>query len=497
VQAALRIAARGRWGRIAVLAWHECRTAWRSRVVQVLGVVLALLLGAAAVVGHARFTAEQAQRQRYQRLVGEQFAAQPDRHPHRVSHYGYLLFRPRAPLGFFDTGVESFAGTSIFLEAHRQNTANFSAASQGGGSDRFGDLTLAVVLQFFLPIFVFAVAGVSVTREREDGTLPLLLCQGASWSDIVWGKWCGALLFLAAIVTPGVLLAGAWLAVQSDVALRGDVVARALGLAVVHALFLAGCAAAAVAVSAWRRTSRASLVWLVAAWFGLWVVLPRVLPVAATALQPVPARATFDADVEARVMELGDSHNPDDPMFARLRESTLKQYGVSRVEDLPFNYGGLVMAKSEEATTSAYREHLDRLRDVYRRHGRLVEWAGALSPYVATRLVSMALAGADVSHQLEFERQAEEYRYRLIQSLNDLHQSQVTEAQDRYGAVVNGAPTRGRIDAAFFDNLPSFQYAVPDARWALAAQRGALLAGAIGLAAMFAALAFTAARVRL
>jgi ABC-2 type transport system permease protein len=196
-------------------------------------------------------------------------------------------------------------------------------------------------------------------------------------------------------------------------------------------------------------------------------------------------------------MELGDSHNPDDPMFARLRESTLQQYGVSRVEDLPFNYGGLVMAKGEESTTNAYRERMDGLRKVYRRQERMVEWAGALSPYVATRLLSMALAGADVSHQLEFERQAEDYRYRLIQSLNDLHQTKVAQVRDQYETVVNGAPTRMRIDAANFHDLPTFDYAVPDARWALTAQRGALVAGAAGLTAMLTALAWAAARMHL
>jgi len=484
----------GSWRRVRAIARHECRTAWRSRTVQVLAAVLALLLGAAGVVGQARYAAESAQRQRYQALVGEQFAAQPDRHPHRVSHYGYLLFRPRAPLGFFDTGVESFAGTSIFLEAHRQNTANFSAASQGGGNDRFGELTLATVLQFFLPIFIFAVAGVSVTREREAGTLSLLLCQGASWADVVWGKFCGTLLLLAAVVVPGTVLTAIWLAAHGGGHWNGDAATRALALAAVHGLFLAGCTAVSVAVSARQQTSRAALVWLIAAWFGLWVVLPRVLPVLASAVQPVPARASFDADVEARVMELGDAHNPDDPVFARLRESTLRQYGVARVEDLPFNYSGLVMAKGEEATTEAFREHMARLREVFHRQGRLVEWAGVVSPYVAIRLASMALAGADVAHQLEFERQAEDYRFRLIQSLNDLHRIEVAPAHDRYGAIVNGAPTRARIDATHFDDLPAFDYAAPGAAWAVAEQWGGLLAGAVGLVGMFGLLILTGAR---
>jgi ABC-2 type transport system permease protein len=120
------------------VARHELRLAWRDRAVLALGAVLTLLLVVATAVSTARHSTEAAQRARYQQLVGEQFQSQPDRHPHRVSHYGYLIFRPRAPLGAFDSGVERFAGTSVFLEAHRQNSANFSDASQGGAASASG-----------------------------------------------------------------------------------------------------------------------------------------------------------------------------------------------------------------------------------------------------------------------------------------------------------------------------------------------------------------------
>lgn len=467
---------------------------WRNRSIAALGLAMTLLAATAAVVGQARYDAEASQRQRYQQLVGQQFEEQPDRHPHRVSHYGYLVFRPRAPLGFFDSGVEHFAGTSIFLEAHRQNTANFSAAAQGSASERFGELTLATVLQLFVPLFIFAVAGVSVTREREHGTLPLLLCQGASWGQLLWGKFVGTLLMVGAVVAPGLLIALGWLATRAEVAWDADLLARAGLLLALHAVFLAACTAAALTVSAVSATSRGALVTLLGLWFALWIVLPRVLPAVATALYPVPARSAFDAEVEARVKELGDSHNPNDPMFTRLRAETLQRYGVSRVEDLPFNYGGLVMREGEQLTSDAFRAHLARLVDTYQRQSRLVEAAGVVSPYLAVRLASMAVSGSDTAHQLEFERQAEDYRYRLIQSLNDLHMKEVSASADRYGAVVNGAPSRQRIDAAFFDDLPAFDFVRPGVTWSLSQQRVGLVAGAVGMGAALAALAAVAGR---
>lgn len=472
--------------------WHvarqEFRLAWRDRTVAVLGIVMTLMTAAATVVAQARHDAEAVQRQRYQEVVGRQFADQPDRHPHRVSHYGYLVFRPRAPLGNFDQGVETFSGTSIFLEAHRQNTANFSAASQSGGAERFGEFTPASALQLFLPLFLFGVAGVSVTREREAGTLPLLLCQGLSWSQILWGKLWGCLLIVASVVTPAALLLVGWLAARGALASSADTLARGTGLAAAHVLFFAACTALAVTISAAHTTSRGALVSLVALWFALWVVVPRLVPLAATALYPVPARAVFDAEVDARVRELGDSHNPDDPVFARFREDMLKQYGVARVEDLPVNYGGLVMQEGERHSAEAFDHHRTRLLEVYRRQARLVDLAGAVSPYLAIRGISMAMAGSDSEHHFEFERQAEAFRYSLIQALNDLHIHEVNSARDRYGEVTNGAPSRARIDADLFDQLPAFDYRPPSVTWALRGHVPGLASALLGVTAILAGL---------
>ena len=59
-----------------------------------------------------------------------------------------------------------------------------------------------------------------------------------------------------------------------------------------------------------------------------------------------------------RIDQLGDSHDPNDPAFAKFKEEVLRKHGVPRVEDLPFNYKGMAMAKgvaraAEEMVTSA------------------------------------------------------------------------------------------------------------------------------------------------
>lgn len=475
---------------IARIARQELRAAWRTRTTAALAVVLTLLTLTATVVGHARFDDDARQRARYQHMVAEQFEAQPDRHPHRVSHYGFLVFRPRAPLGFFDSGVEGHAGTSIFLEAHRQNTANFSAAVETGTGGRFGDLTPAMVLQLLVPLFIFAVAGVAVTRERELGTFTMLLVQGVPWRRVLLGKLLGTLLVVLVVLLPGWTVTLVWLSTRAGVVWNADLLGRAGVLLASHALFLAGCAAVAVGVSARARNSRGALITLLSVWIALWVVVPRLAPVIGAALYPTPSRAEFDAEVERRVRQLGDSHNPNDPQFAALKAKVLAEHQVTSVDALPFNYGGFVMQQGERLTTEAYQAHMATLVATHQRQARLVGLTGTLSPYLGLRLVSMALSGSDPRHIVEFDRQAESYRYQLIQQLNQLHMHEVAAAKDRYTSTVEGAPSRLRIDRAFFEELPVFEYRAPSLGWALGGNPLAIASLALalsGIAAWFVA----------
>ncbi len=111
--------------RIARRQVHSIRD--KRYAVTLLGLVA--VLGIVSVLGARHHAAREADhRARQQGLVERQWLEQPNRHPHRVIHYGFLLFREEAPLAFFDPGVSPWAGTSLFLEGHRQNSASFGDA---------------------------------------------------------------------------------------------------------------------------------------------------------------------------------------------------------------------------------------------------------------------------------------------------------------------------------------------------------------------------------
>jgi ABC-2 type transport system permease protein len=82
-----------------------------------------------------------------------------------------------------------------------------------------------------------------------------------------------------------------------------------------------------------------------------------------------------------------------------------------------------------------------------------VQGFGWISPVIALRQLSMALAGTDALHHQDFLDQAERYRYSFVQTLN---QMQVDQIPNR------NAGEDPRISAANWRSVPSFTYHPPD-----------------------------------
>lgn len=440
---------------------NTVRQANRSGALSVCCVVLTALLSVSAIASWRHQRDHQAQREHFARTVRSHWLEQPDRHPHRVSHYGYLAFRSRSPLSFFDTGIETYAGSAVFLEAHRQNPANFSEAGQSAATIRLGELSPALVLQLIAPLLVFFLGFAIVSGEREDGTLSLTLAQGVSPRALVAGKAVGLLAIAAAILFPGLAVAILLIGATDPPSL-----ARFVLLAAGYGIYIAVCALVAVLVSASRQSSRASLTLLLLIWVFGWIAIPRALQVWGSARAPVPSRAAFDAAVEADLQHEGDSHDPNDPHFAALRARLLSQHRVSKVEDLPFNYSALVMKESEAISSAIFQRHHRKLVETFRRQGEPLAWGAFVNPYLAIRGISASLAGSDLRHFLEFQQQAEDYRFTMVQKLNDLHLNEIAIKNDRAQRV---SRERWRSFPAFAFQPPPLRVLLPDLSRALAA----------------------------
>lgn len=176
--------------------------------------------------------------------------------------------------------------------------------------------------------------------------------------------------------------------------------------------------------------------------------MPRAMQNIGAGVYPTVSKSQFDKLLEDDLAREGDSHNPSDPKFAALKAETLAKYNVADVKDLPFNYGGFVMMEAEEISSEIFRKHYGELLERFRMQNRVAELASLLNPYLAIRNFSMATSGSDFSAYTDFQWQAEEFRFNMIQKLNDLHTNQIKTENDR----------TQKISHAVWEEFPAFEY---------------------------------------
>lgn len=438
-----------------LIARDELRLMLRNKVAVIAFALLVVLTLVAAISSWSHQQGIADLRARHQAAAEQAFDAQPDRHPHRVVHYGTFIFRPLGALAAFDPGVDAFTGNSMFLEGHRQNTANFGDVRQSSLLVRFGQLTPAFVLQAVAPLLLIFLGFGVLSRETERGTLRLLMLQGASRGQLVRGK--GMALGLVALLAGLPAMIGFVLIAGSPGALFLPMAVIAAG----YAAYLALWVVVILLVSVRVKRSRDALLALVAIWAVTVVLLPRVAPDVASAAVPLQNRLQTDVAIARDLRKMGDSHNPDDPHFAAFKQSVLDRYGVTRVEDLPVNYKGLLALEGEKLTSQLFDRYAAQSYGAQETQNALVEAIGVASPAIALRSLSMAAAGTDFAGHRRFLDQAEAYRFALVQKLNALQASDVSYADDT--ATDPGADRRKRVEAANWDAMPDFAYRAPSA----------------------------------
>jgi ABC-2 type transport system permease protein len=441
-----------RFSQVRLIARAELKRLLRDRSgAYALAIVLLLVVVALAVTWQ-RQAALDAQQRTYTAASDADWAAQPDRHPHRVVHFGDFVFKPSSALAAIDWGVESHTGRSLFLEGHRQNTANFNEAGQGGALLRFGQLTPAAIVLQLLPLVLIFIGFQTVAGERQSGVLQTIIVAGARGRALLAGKAAALLLFSMAALVP-IALAVGWIGIVSPAEFP-----RALLLLAVYQAYLAVWCVLVVAVSSRAPSAYASLLALLCLWVLWCVLLPRAAPTLAERMHPAPGRAETDMRAERALKKIGDSHNPDDPYFASFRARTLERYGVARVEDLPVNYGGLVMLEGERLTSEIHSREVAVLYARHAAQNRVVDAFAWLAPPLAAGVASRSLAATDADHHLHFVEAAENRRYAMVQALNTLHAEKIRHENDR----------GQRLHADHWRGIPREDYMPPGLHFAIA-----------------------------
>lgn len=428
------------------IARDEWRHLFRDRAAVMGLLLLTVLTLLASLNAYEHQRSVNAERAHYQAQANQAFETQPDRHPHRMVHFGHFLFRPLNPLAAFDPGVDGYTGNTLFLEGHRQNSANFGDVRQHSLLLRFGQLTPAFVLQVLAPLLLVFFGHAGVARERESGTLRVLLAQGVHSRALVLGKSIALAGFAGLALAPA-LVGLLWLAAAGQVPWP-----LALLLAAGYTAWLLLWTLIVVLVSTLARRGRDALLMLLTAWAVGVIMVPRWAPDVANAVVALPSRFEDNINVQRDYLALGDAHDPNDPKFSAFRAGLLKKYGVARLEDLPVNYKGLISIEGERQSSELFERYANASFDRQARQGAVMDAFGWISPALALRRLSMTAAGTDLPAYRRFLEQGERYRYDLVQGLNRIQAQALRYADD------TNPDKENRVSSAHWKAFPEFHY---------------------------------------
>jgi ABC-2 type transport system permease protein len=476
------------------MVWRIAREEWRlwlrSKVVVVAALIVAVLLAVTSVLTAGRVADEQSQRMEQQVAAEETFFAQPDRHPHRMVHYGHYAFRPPPPLAVFEPGVDAVTGQSIFLEGHRQNTAMFADTKAAADLGGFAALTPASLYQLLMPLLLIVLGHALFLRERESGTLAVMLAQGQSGVRLAIGKGAALLAVIVIFMIPLVAVAAYAVALGESGLAAGSLVLS-------YFVYLCVWGAIVLAASTILTQRTVSLGALIFAWLFAALIVPRFAINVSSAAIDAPGKIESDLVMLAEQRKLGDGHDAADPAFKRLEAQVLEQYEAETIEELPINWRGVVASYSEAELTDLMNEYSNKRMGLETSQSRMFDIFGLVSPSIAISSLSRTLSGTDLATHHRFLRESEVLRFDFVQSLNQAHVDDLDYAVDINRSTNEETSRAARINADSWKVLDEFRFTADPASKRLG--RAILSVGVLllWLAVSLGAVFFAARRVKL
>lgn len=433
---------------IAKTFLKETKELFREGRVRISLVIVLMLLGVAVWISSKQYQNINEQYVVAKTAERDIWDNQGEKNPHSAAHYGTYAFKPKYPLSLVDQGVDKYAGTSIFLEAHKRNEAQFSAAADQTGLARFGDLTPDFILLFIIPLLIILLGYNSFAKEREMGTLTLLKSQGISTWKLLLGKWSALFVPVFVITALLFLIAGILLGNLDDFGVFSwsSLVIMFLVYVVYYIIFIN----VVLLISSLVKKSGIALVVSLCVWIIACLAAPKAASNIAESKYPYPTRQEFVANVLKDKKEGLDGHNPWSKEAKMLEQQVLKEHGVDSLHQLPFNFDAYRMQKGEEHEAEVYFKHYNYLKDQFVNQSEVYRGLAAISPYLPTRFLSMSIAQTDYATHWDFADAAENYRITTQKFLNDNFAE-----NSKYGDWAYQA------DADTWATLPAFEYNPP------------------------------------
>ena len=426
---------------IDILSLHQSKIIKTDGRLRLAMITVWSLFVIALLNGGLYYSQQNKVRQEAQKATYGQWVNQPKKNPHSAAHYGFYAYKPLSVMTVMDKGLEDYLGSAIWLEAHNQNEVKIRPIQDATFLARFGDITVGFVWQFLFPLLVILFAFNTITSEREQATLKMLLVSGVSKYDIVRAKFWSVYQIVMKLFIPTFLALNVVMMILNSTNYV-SLIPHLLVLLIFQSLYLAFFTVIGVSVSALSKRSGYALFNLLCLWILVSFLIPRFNGLIANKVFPTQTAFSFWKEMK-KESNIGAKERNE-----ALEKEYLTKYKVDSIQHLPINFVGIQLQDGEKHGDEIHEKFYGNLNNTLEKQDKVIELGAIISPVTAMRNISMALAGTDSDKQKTFEAQSETHRRMIQKTMNEA----IVEApKDEKGAIP-------MTETSLWEKVPQFQY---------------------------------------
>jgi ABC-type transport system involved in multi-copper enzyme maturation permease subunit len=322
-----------------------------------------------------------------------------------------------------------------------------SLAERSPAAIILGALDLAWILALVLPLAAIALGFDSVARDREKGTLAMLLAPARTGAPLVRARMLASATVLWLGIVPAAIVGGVAESIITGLAIAPGALVALFVLLTGYIVFLA---AAVTAVSALSDRSATALAVLIAGWLVFFVAVPLAMSAIVRAAYPMPdPRARLDGELAAQDVFQRPSAAILDEQAEKDRalDPSLGKDGISIQNRY---YMLLSRERYHRAKAARYEEETALLHRV-----ELAEISAWLSPATIISNAMAALADTTPHERIDFAKDGDRYRANLEAFVRDRvvaneNRFQDAEAWPRFVRVLEPDRVPSLVAAALF-----------------------------------------------
>lgn len=315
--------------------------------------------------------------------------------------FAVMPILPLAPLAFGQSDIQP-----NYYRITYRSKANFmyDTEIENPWNLLTGHFDLSFVIIYVLPLLIFSLSYNLLSGEREHGTLKMLLSQPVNLSTIVAGK-------LAVRALP-VLTCATLLPAMVLLVFRPELF-NIKNLCLLF-FFIAETIAygsfwfvLALLVNTWGGSSAANALVLITTWVFLVLILPIVLNVMVSTLEPAPSR--IELATRTRSIAIHALNHYNELLSADYRYTTQPEILLPKDGkiDVPIRRKALFLLQRDE--DRELQEMLNRFETQLAAQQALVDRYGFLSPAIVVSECLNGVAGSGTRRHLHFRKQVDRF----------------------------------------------------------------------------------------